>query len=348
MRRKILTTADLHLTSKQGEEYRHRTLRSMMDIIVAENADAFVILGDLTEEKDRHGSVLVNLIVNHLHLFAQAVPTYVMMGNHDYHNEGHPFFEFIKRIPNLHWIDKVSDGASIAPYFDDIVFLPHTRKWESDWQNVKWEKFDFAFAHNTFMNAKSAQDHKLEGIPLHAIPKHVEVIAGDVHVPQSFSGITYIGAPYSVDFGDTYKPRVAVLDDNKLKFISMAKHPQKVMLEMNSVESLHDMSLKGSLIAGDVVKVRVGIDNMGEWHQVHKDVRKWITDMGAVPAKIEPVVAQQRAKKRFDIRAAGTSVQSERDILRDFAKRHDVQPYDLDEGMDIIDHGDEVIAGLKK
>lgn len=350
MTRKLLLTSDLHLTSNASEAYRHRTLKdATTSFIEKHKPDALVILGDLTEEKDRHSSVLVNIIVNHLHRFAHVIPTFVMMGNHDYHNEGHPFFAFINRIPGLHWIDKVTDGHELGKAFEDIVFLPHTRNHQRDWANIRWKDFTKAFAHNTFTGAETSHGHQLEGIPLSAIPKHVDIIAGDVHVPQSFGGLTYIGAPYSVDFGDYYKPRMMLLDGDKLETLSTANYPQKVLLTINDINDNDETKdHMRAIMKGDVVKARVKVDSLKDWHTTHRVVREFITSIGAHPFKVEPVVRHAKIKRRHEVARADNSVQSEKDVLRAFAKRHDVQPYDLSEGLDIIDHGENMVAGLKK
>lgn len=350
MTRKLLMISDLHLTTSPPEQYRHDAMRFVQDQVKKEKPDALLILGDLTEEKDRHSAQLVNKVVDHLATFGKLAPTIVMMGNHDYHNEGHPFFAFIERMEGVMWIDKVTDGRRVGNIFDidldDCVFLPHTRNHKRDWDHIDWSIYDIAFAHNTFTGAASAQGHELEGIPLGVIPGRIDVYAGDVHVPQSIHNVTYIGAPYSVDFGDNYPPRIVGLEDRKAFTISMDKLPQKVLAVLDEIGELHKW--KNRIFNGDVVKMRVGIDDMGQWFEVHKQCRKWIEERGAIAYKIEPVLDRQ-VKRRHEItKKADTSVASDEDVIRSFAKRHDVRKEELEEGIDIIRHGDDVKAGMKR
>lgn len=350
MTRKLLMISDLHLTTSPAEKYRHDAMRFVQDQVKKEQPDALLILGDLTEEKDRHSAQLVNKVVDHLATFGKLVPTIVMMGNHDYHNEGHPFFAFIERMEGVMWIDKPTDGYHVGNVFnidlDDCVFLPHTRNFKRDWESVAWKQYNIAFAHNTFMGAKSAQDHELEGIPLDAIPDRIDVYAGDVHVPQRLHHVTYIGAPYSVDFGDDYKPRIVGLQDRKAFVIPMDQLPQKVLAVLDDVGDLPKW--KKRIFSGDVVKMRVGIDDMGQWFTTHKECRAWIEERGAIAYKIEPVLDRQ-VKRRHEItKKADTSVASDEDVIRSFAKRHDVRKEELEEGIDIIRHGADVKAGLKR
>lgn len=354
MTRKLIITADLHLTDKAHEQYRHKTMDHMRTIIRDEKPDAFLILGDLTEDKDRHAAWLVNKVVDHLAAFGKLVPTIVMMGNHDYHNEGHPFFAFIQRMEGVHWIDKVTDGRSIGNIFnidlDDVIFLPHTRTHQSDWEPINWKPYDFAMAHNAFKGAQSANGHTLDGIPLRDIPEHVKIIAGDIHKPQSWDGCTYVGAPYRVDFGDNYAPRLLKLVGSKPWDISLASQPQKQLFVLDEVSDLwNDKYFDRNVVAGDVIKMRIGIDDMGQWHGAHKDARAWCQERGAIAFKIEPVLAKGLVKRRHEApNMERTSVAGEEDALRMYAKRHDVREDDLREGFDIIKHGEDIKAGLPK
>lgn len=317
------------------------------------DCSACVILGDLTEEKDRHPSQLVNKIMGHLYRFARTAPTLVMMGNHDYHNEGSPFFAFIDAIDNLYWIDKVTLGcnlpnATLRDAFGDDVLLPHTRNHERDWKNVPWDTVYNAWAHNTFTGAETAQGKRLEGIDLKDIPEHVDIIAGDIHKPQQFGNLTYVGSPYSVDFGDDFKPRALIVGGSKVSSLSLAKYPQKVLAIVDDIGDLFGKKAP-KVYPGDVVKLRIGIDDMGQWHAVHADARKWITDRGALPFRIEPILAKGIVQRSHEVKQTGTSLASEADVLRDYSKRHtDVTGPILDEGMDIIEFGADAVKGMLK
>lgn len=351
---RILITSDLHLTDHSHEDYRHRLIASLPSLIKSERADALLILGDLTEEKDRHRAQLVNRIVDHLCACASLVPVINLMGNHDYANEGHPFFEFIGRLKGVHWIGRVTDGFTLpgilSDYFRHCIFLPHTRQHERDWQDIKWKPFEVAFAHNTFTGATTPTGKILEGIKLRSIPSSIKVIAGDVHTPQSWDNLTYIGAPYSVDFGDNYRSRMCVLDTDSLKLtdVDTSREPQK----MDVVSTLDNPNgfwedLK-ALRAGDVVRCQVEVEDMAKWHSTREQVSHALKQLGCLPYRILPVLKGRTMQRRSAVRQIGTGPESEREVIQQYAKRHEMSEPFLTEAIDIITNGTDLKAGLKK
>jgi hypothetical protein len=216
MSSKILCLSDPHLTENSRDQYRHNFMHDLLGIIDRRKPDAVAILGDLTEEKDRHSAKLVNQIVGELGDIAAVMPLLMLMGNHDYRNEGHPFFAFTRHIPNVAWVDKVSTSIELPEefraIFDGCLFLPHTLDYERDWAGVDFQDFRFIFAHNTFAGAIS-NGRALDGVPAGIFPDNARVLSGDIHTPQKIGPVTYIGAPYTIDFGDDYDPRLMMVQD---------------------------------------------------------------------------------------------------------------------------------------
>jgi DNA repair exonuclease SbcCD nuclease subunit len=210
-----LVIADLHLSVKARDEYRFAAMQTIASLIEKHKPRALIILGDLTEEKDYHPATLVNDVSDVIYSFAQLCPVYILMGNHDYTSADCPFFHFLRRIKNVHWITKVSRIDMTVWGLGDCLFLPHTRDWKTDWAKLphleEVDDLDFVFAHNTFEGAESEHGKRLSGIPLEALPNGIPVISGDIHTPQTIGQVTYVGSPYRVDFGDTFEPRALLL-----------------------------------------------------------------------------------------------------------------------------------------
>jgi hypothetical protein len=89
---------------------------------------------------------------------------------------------------------------------EGLLWLPHTRDWQQDWRSIDMRGARRILTHNTFAGAVGANGVELGGIPLDALP-NVPIISGDIHSPQRNGRLTYVGAPYTVDFGDEYEPR---------------------------------------------------------------------------------------------------------------------------------------------
>jgi calcineurin-like phosphoesterase family protein len=321
-----LVTADIHLSDNPAEAYRHAFMEDFAAIARKRKPNVITILGDLTEKKDFHSAILVNKTLAHLKALSEQALTFVLMGNHDYHNEGHPFFEFVQHVQNIKWIGRPTE-------FSGSLYLPHTRHHEKDWQEFKprFKGYDFIFCHNTFNGANVGFGRELEGIPIEYFPKTARVIAGDVHVPQTLGPVTYAGAPYHVDYGDDYKARVLWLEGRAMQSISVASFPQKRLV---TVDDIADLSPKG-LNEGDLLKVRVNVDDMGTWHSTQKAVVAWAEKNGFICHRIEPVLTKHAVRKR--VRVVASKLSSDEEVLTQYGKRHGLTDHTLKAGISLLE-----------
>src|SRR5882724_7118261 len=96
---KWLLTSDLHLSDKPRDAYRFGLFPWLAKQQKAHNVDAIFILGDLTENKDRHSAKLVNQTIESL--LTLRPPVYILRGNHDGIDPGSPFFKFVNSIEGI-------------------------------------------------------------------------------------------------------------------------------------------------------------------------------------------------------------------------------------------------------
>jgi hypothetical protein len=309
-------------------------MHDLLGIIDRRKPDAVAILGDLTEEKDRHSAKLVNQIVGELGDIAAVMPLLMLMGNHDYRNEGHPFFAFTRHIPNVAWVDKVSTSIELPEefraIFDGCLFLPHTLDYERDWAGVDFQDFRFIFAHNTFAGAIS-NGRALDGVPAGIFPDNARVLSGDIHTPQKIGPVTYIGAPYTIDFGDDYDPRLMMVQDRSVKPISVKAWPQKRLV---TVDDLEELGKYDTLNPGDIVKVRITQDDIGNWGSVHRSIKAWAEEAEVELFRAEPIL-QKATRRNVRIRAGSDAI-SDETMLRQYAKRHDIDDETLKIGLEFI------------
>lgn len=283
--KKTLVTADLHLSDNERDRHRHHFVANELPTLIAETrADHLLVLGDLTEEKDRHSAKLVNEVVSLLTMLGKICPVTVLMGNHDYLDRSHPFFRFLRRIRSINWVDKPT-------IMDDAIYLPHTDDWERDWKGLDL-RGKRVYTHNTFDGADLGHGSKGHGIPLEIV-KDSQVFSGDVHIPQVLGGrVTYVGAPYRVDFGDDYEPRVMLIDDfinGKVKSIPVSG-VQKHLIEGTWPESFARMMHNG-IDKGDILKVRVRLrpEQVAQWNEILDGVRSWGQKHGYHIYAVHPV-----------------------------------------------------------
>lgn len=334
----------MHLTNNPSEKYRHDFVRDLPRIIKTRRVDAVAILGDLTEEKDRHSAQLVNAVVEELAAIAEVCPLLAMMGNHDYRNEGHPFFAFVQRIKDITWVDKVGDASSSLPtpitrgIFQGCLFLPHTRNHERDWAVVKlpFKDYRFIFAHNTFDGSKTPAGKSLEGIPVSVFGKiaNNKVIAGDVHTPQAVGPVTYVGAPYTVDFGDEFDPRMIEINGYTFSSISVKQWTQKRLLVLDDLNVWTKRMQDAKIKEGDIVKVRLHVKDMTDWASLHADILKLCNKLGVQLFRAEPIIEHKALRRQHRVRPE--DVADDATIVKQYAKRHDIDAKTLAVGMELL------------
>lgn len=234
-----LITSDLHLNSRVTDRSRWNILEWLVTTAAKLSIDQTIILGDLTDAKDKHEAELVNEIAKQL---GRIAPVYVLMGNHDYVDPAYPFFDFASLVKGVTFIKKpVAMQLRIAGKDARVLFLPSTRDYLMDWDKLsKWNIYDYIFCHQTFTGAEAETGTKLQGVPLAVFDGFEgQVWSGDIHVPQRLGCVEYCGAPYHIRFGDEYKARVVHIDakgkTNNLKPVGIR---DKVLIVVGTMDDL--------------------------------------------------------------------------------------------------------------
>lgn len=280
---KRLISADWQLSDGNRDRYRIDFVRQRLPKIIQKyKPDQLLVLGDITENKDLHPASLVNEVVGCFHDLSKLCEVIVLQGNHDFLNKENPFFQFIDRFENVSWISK----PTVVLEQGSCLFLPHTRNYKEDWKNVDFGRHDYIFAHNIFQGV-TANGHTLSGIPATIFPENARIISGDVHEPQTFGCITYVGAPFLCDFGDFYQPRLLLLDGGRRVSIKVGG-PQKRLVTVNWPEKpVHEAN------PGDIVKIQANLkmEHVAKWAEIRNSLEDWGKQQQLVVNSIVPVVA---------------------------------------------------------
>jgi Calcineurin-like phosphoesterase len=320
-----LITADIHWSDNTQNAYRHELVPRLLEIAEKHHCTKVYILGDLTDEKDRHSAWLVNKVVRHLTNLTKAdLDVTCLRGNHDGFDPTIPFFKFVGAIPRVKWINTVSE-------YDGHLFLPHTRSWKRDWSKVSKTKYKFIFAHDTFQGAQVG-GRDLPGIPLNVFPPQATVISGDIHYPQMTGPITYVGAPYRTNFGDTYRPRVLILDEDRLTSVPMPG-PTKRLIESDNLDDLKWRLEKYG--DGDMVKVRIKISasEYDDWPQLRETIKGWCVKQGYAYEIIIPIVEAGTV-----VPASKRKYKSDEQLILLYSKRAGISVGTVNAGLDIMEN----------
>ena len=318
-----LITADLHFSENSRDGYRFRLFKTLRALIKKYTVEELLILGDLTEAKDNHGADLVNRIVDELAQLAQQVRIIVLRGNHDLQGSHAPFFQFLYNIAGLSYI-------STPQRIGDDLFLPHTRNWEKDWKDVDFDGVRFIYTHNTFAGARGENGAALEGF---AAPRGPRVISGDVHVPQRFDNVIYCGAPFHIDFGDRYQPRLLLQygeDLAGLKSIPVVG-PQKQLITLKSGGTADFTDVR----PGDILRIRIPIarKDYAHWPELCQTTREVATGYGFIVDSIQPLVIEgpnNPTPRRIK------PAQSDEEILREYGQSQSLEERTIKVGLELL------------
>lgn len=321
-----LVTSDWQLCDNARDRYRTDFVaKELPKLIQKHGAEQLLVLGDLTEEKDYHPASLVNEVVDIFKQLSQLCEIVILQGNHDFLNYNHPFFNFLVHLDRISWIARPTQR-------DNCLFLPHTRDYKKDWAGLTFANYDYIFAHNIFEGVK-ANGQKLSGIPTNIFPDAACVIAGDVHEPQTFDVVTYVGSPCLCDFGDNYQPRVLLLDGSRIKSIKV-HGPQKRVIECDwdNEESI----FHGTINKGDIVKIKVNLQmkHVAEWDKIRNLVQDWGVKRNLIVNTIQPIVEYVVGDRAKPI---ANSKKTDLQYLEQFAKRAGLADKTVALGKEIID-----------
>lgn len=288
----MIITSDLHFTARPEDEYRWGVIEFLKQQASQTKEDYLYILGDLTDAKDRHSSILVNrLVLEILNLRTKFEAIFILKGNHDYIDKELPYFDFLNEFDDVHFVNELDFLSG-----PEILLLPHTRTPES-WDDRVWELMNasrFVFLHQTFEGAKASNGAIMDGMKPSAFKDiQARIISGDIHVPQNIGNITYVGSPYHVHFGDSFKPRILRIEDDKetdLYFDTI----KKMSVKINKLSELDDFELR----KGDQLKITYILPRteFNSWAQKKEEVVHYCSERGY---ELFGVEIQERKRNRL-------------------------------------------------
>lgn len=343
MKLPALLVTDLHLTDRPEDAYRWELFPQLQKVIKREGVRTVAFLGDTTDAKDYHSASLVNRVVNALVSVRNTEPCerlMVLMGNHDYLRDGHPYLNFLNHIPGVNYVTKpLTDLDDCA-----CLWLPHTRSPVKDWASVldvSW--FEFLFMHQTVQGSHAGHGQHMGGDGSDAAFMHwqgplPQIWSGDIHVPQTLkvpggAVVNYVGSPYHVHFGDDFTPRGAllILENRKVEDVPL-QFPSRYSIKVDGVAGLR----RARVSAGDQVKLVVTLAQAEahEWPRVRNAATAWAERQGVILADLR-MKLDTTTRRRIAVAATERSAQPE-DVLRDFVEREELGADAFDEALEFL------------
>lgn len=306
----MILTADWHLTARPEDEYRWGVFPALKQAIKEHRQKFVVIAGDIGDRKDKHPAALVNRMIEEFTELSRYAEWSAIMGNHDKALRGEPFWNLLNLIEGGEFL---SD-----PAVDDergILFLPFAENPAEYWEDVDLECADMIVMHQP-LDGAIARGHAIEGSPLPKLPRGVKAYAGDIHDPQYVkqAGVTYIGAPHPVNFGDTHQCRFLIVDDKTKEIVKEIElsPPRKHVFVVKSIADL----AKAQALEGDKARVRISMkdSDLEKWPKTKRLIEDWAKEKGIDLVSIEPTIEMPER----DADASGDLARAPADTLADY------------------------------
>ncbi len=334
-----LLISDLHLTDNPRDSYRWRLFDWLQETLPKHSVKYLWILGDLTQEKDRHPARLVNRVVDklvELYRATRLIEIYIIRGNHDGIDPTTSYFRFLGKYPCIKFVET----PFAAPFCNrEVLMLPHTTTPADAWKNVEMDRADYVFMHATVKGAVSENGQQLDGVPagLLVTARRAKIYSGDVHVPQKVKlarglEVEYVGAPYPVKFGDKFEPRAILIEGFRTARSLAIPSIQRRTLTITPKDS--GVPLNG-LHAGDQVKVRIRLtqSEYGDWARLKKLVVTECTDAKVELCGLELEKVENRIRLRTPTAVVTKNPQS---VLSEFCVTNKLSQTVTSEGTKLL------------
>src|SRR3972149_1174921 len=149
-----LVISDLHLTDDPKDAYRWDIEQWIYEKIEELPITHIYILGDLTDKKDSHSSILVNRLTKFIKNLAKEAEIYILKGNHDYIDENNPFFGFLDYLDKVNYIKTITETET-------ELFIPHSKSYDM-LKTLNPNNYQVIFMHCDILGAQTSSNYRLE------------------------------------------------------------------------------------------------------------------------------------------------------------------------------------------
>lgn len=322
-----LITSDLHLTDRPRDAYRFGLFPWLAKEQARHNVTATFILGDLTDQKDKHSATLVNRLVDEM--IGLRPPVFLLKGNHDFIDPANPFFKFLSCVEGIEFVTQ----PTLIPE-QNVALIPHQpdqAAFDAACTIILEESWG-VMCHATFEGAIAETGAHLAGLQasLVAAKRPLGLWAGDVHKPQRCGPVTYVGSPYHVRFGDDYTPRVLLVKGGKEQNLYFPAPHKWALTVRGEDEILNNEDLR----RGDQVRLTVELarEEAVEWSAHKQRVLAACKEVGLEVYGCELKVNSSKRRDRTTLKAA----KSPEEVLAAFCQAENVATGVKKVGMELI------------
>lgn len=244
----IVAVSDLHLGSGKNlgpDRYKDilESLSKAVNYAIKKRVKYFVLLGDSFDRPNPSNFLRQEFLWSLSRLWDYKIYTFILMGNHEFANQCHPFagFEYL----NLDGIRTISAPLKLCNQDAEFVFLPHNRKIDSKtetWKEIfkrfkkkETKKPKIVLGHFPVSGSKvGPSDFQLPASVTKKMLKELKadlILLGDIHKPQKlFEKCYYVGSIDKINFGER---------NEKKRFIHVTKKLKVKSIEIENRKFVH-------------------------------------------------------------------------------------------------------------
>lgn len=274
---KHIITTDTHIGRKNDSLSEIKQTSGFFDWVIEiskeKEIESLIHLGDWNHNRRSIAIPTLNESTNIINrITEQFKDTYILIGNHDlfYKNAVHPHsLEVFKSIdvPNQHTLSIIESPTVI----DNIVLIPWLIN-DTDYHNIVNNEYGvkYAMGHlaiNNIIMDRSEVRSKNETLNISDFQNYELVLSGHYHQYGVYKNITYIAAPYHMDFNDYGNRGIYIFDSDTgdTEFIEYTGAPKYYVVDAEDYDD--------SVIEGNNIKLEFH-NNLGlnEINRIIEDV----------------------------------------------------------------------------
>lgn len=212
----FLAVGDVHIKLDNLLEIDHLT-DTLVSIIQQHRPDYLILLGDILHTHERIHTNCLNQAAKLFRKCSEIIPTYVLVGNHDYISNSqfltdehwmNPFKEW----PGLTIVDRVTrvGSAVLCPYVPDGRLVEALNTIDG------WREASLVFAHQTLDGVKMGP-MVMDGVEKW-LPEYPMLCSGHIHDRQQpQENLYYTGTPIPHAFGESNRKSICMIDTSNPK-----------------------------------------------------------------------------------------------------------------------------------
>lgn len=288
------------------------------------------------DRKDNHPAILVNRLTDEVKRTRDETgcELNILAGNHDWLKEGEEFFRFLRHIEGVNYIVEPWEHPDTKGPL--TLFLPYSKRPMHAWKDLhSLHLYDYVFMHQTVRGSITSTGQELEGDNLPDMSAAGKVYSGDIHVPQKIGVVEYVGSPYHVHFGDNFKPRVVLLENNRNAVdLHVPGTPKRVSVRASSMAQLKSFYWQ----AGDQGKVRLELrpEDLHLWNAKRREVVEFLSSRGVHVHAIELIAVGGDGKRITHNRAHRLSGMTPEQAVLKYVEDEELNGDALEEGLRLL------------